>query len=58
VRPSPAVPEWERIVQEMQLVAERIVRGRMPVPQALQALNARTDAMLEKRRWLLDRGAS
>ena len=58
VRPSPAVPEWERIVQEMQLVAERIVRGRVPVPQALQALNARTDAMLEKRRWLLDRGAS
>jgi multiple sugar transport system substrate-binding protein len=55
VRPSPAVPEWERIVQEMQLMAERVVRGREAVPQALQALNARVDGILEKRRWLLER---
>jgi multiple sugar transport system substrate-binding protein len=39
----------------MQLMAERVVRGREAVPQALQALNARVDGILEKRRWLLER---
>ncbi len=56
-RPTPKVPEWERIVNEMQLAAERVVRGREPPDQALRELDARTDAILEKRRWMLARRA-
>ena len=56
VRPAPKVPEWERIVNEMQLMAEQVVRGRMDVDQATAALDRRVDAILEKRRWLLARG--
>jgi len=59
VRPTPAVPEWERIVNEMQLVAEQVVRGGIPIGQAPAELDRRVDAMLEKRRWMLDhRGRS
>lgn len=58
VRPAPKVPEWERIVNEMQLTAEQVARGRMDVDQALRALDARVDAILEKRRWMLAREAS
>ncbi|MEN5117270.1 sugar ABC transporter substrate-binding protein [Luteimonas sp. TWI662] len=52
VRPTPKVLEWERIVQEMRLASERVVRGGMPQDQALQALDARVDTLLEKRRWV------
>ena len=55
VRPAPAVPEWERIVNEMQVVAEQVVRGRLSVEQAPEELDRRVDAMLEKRRWMLAR---
>ena len=56
VRPAPKVPEWERIVNEMQIAAEQVVRGRADVEQATLALDRRVDAMLEKRRWMLARG--
>lgn len=56
VRPTPKVPEWERIVNEMQLTAEQVVRGGMDVEQATRALDRRVDAILEKRRWMLARG--
>jgi len=52
-KPTPKVPEWERIVNEMQLAAERIVRGHESVDHVLEQLDARTDAILEKRRWIL-----
>jgi len=55
VRPAPAVPEWERIVNEMQLVAEQVVRGGLAIEDAPAELDRRVDAMLEKRRWILDR---
>jgi multiple sugar transport system substrate-binding protein len=55
VRPAPAVPEWERIVNEMQLVAEQVVRGGLAIEAAPAELDRRVDAMLEKRRWILDR---
>lgn len=55
VRPAPAVPEWERIVNEMQVVAEQVVRGRLALAEAPRELDQRVDAMLEKRRWMLDR---
>jgi len=55
VKPAPQVPEWERIATEMRLVAERAVRRRLSVDEAVRDLNSRTDRILEKRRWLLAR---
>lgn len=52
----PAVPEWERIVGEMQLVAEQTVRGQFDVAAATREIDRRVDRILLKRRWLLDRG--
>ncbi|WP_374943080.1 extracellular solute-binding protein [Sphingomonas sp.] len=52
----PAVPEWERIVTEVQLVAEHMVRGEYGVDAATREMDKRVDRILEKRRWLLDRG--
>ena len=56
-KPSPAVPEWERIAQEMQLVATRAVAERWSVEHATATLDARVDAFLAKRRWMLERAA-
>jgi multiple sugar transport system substrate-binding protein len=56
-KPSPAVPEWERIAQEMQLVAARAVHDRWSVDQATATLDARVDGFLAKRRWMLERAA-
>jgi multiple sugar transport system substrate-binding protein len=55
VKPTPQVPEWERIVTEMQLVAARAAHGDMTVDEAATEIDRRTDAILEKRRWILDR---
>lgn len=52
VKPTPKVLEWERIVQEMRLVTERVVRGGETQEQAVQDLDARVDEILEKRRWI------
>jgi multiple sugar transport system substrate-binding protein len=57
VRPAPKVPEWERIANEMRVVAERAARGALSVEQAAQELDARADRILEKRRWMLARHA-
>ena len=57
VRPAPAVPEWERIAQEMQLLAQRAVFERQTPLAMATALDARVDGFLEKRRWMLDRQA-
>ena len=51
----PAVPEWQRIVTEMQLVAEHMVRGEYGVDAATAEMDRRVDRILQKRRWLLDR---
>lgn len=55
-KPTPRVPEWERITDEMKLVAEQMVRGRLTVDQAAVEMDRRVDAILEKRRWMLDHG--
>lgn len=55
VRPTPAVPEWERVMQEMQLAAARVVGGRESLDTAVRRLDARVDGILEKRRWMLSR---
>lgn len=52
----PKVPEWERIVTEMQVVAERMVRGHYSVDEAAAEIDRRADRLLEKRRWMLAKG--
>jgi multiple sugar transport system substrate-binding protein len=58
VKPAPKVPEWERIATEMRLVAERAVHGELTVAQAAAEIDARTNRILEKRRWMLARGGN
>ncbi len=52
----PKVPEWERIVTEMQIVAERMLRGEYTVAAAGAEINRRADRLLEKRRWMIEQG--
>ncbi len=58
VRSPPKVPEWERIAQEMRMAAERVVQGTSTVEQAMVDLDRRADAILEKRRWMMDRATT
>lgn len=53
VKPAPAVLEWERIAVAMQRVAEQLVRGQGAPAPLLAGLDAEVDAILAKRRWLL-----
>lgn len=55
-RPLPKVPEWERVVNEMQIVADRMVRGEFTVRGAAAEMDARVDAIIAKRRWMIERG--
>ncbi|MFZ5465687.1 MAG: extracellular solute-binding protein [Pseudomonadota bacterium] len=55
VRGVPAIPEWERIATLVMRHAERAARGLEGADEALAAIDAETDALLEKRRWLMDR---
>jgi multiple sugar transport system substrate-binding protein len=52
----PKIVEWERIQIEVQLVAERMVRGHLTIPQALAAIDTRIDDILAKRRALVAAG--
>ena len=52
VRAAPKLPEWERIFQEMQRAAERVVQRVQSIDAATTELDAWVDALLEKRRWL------
>lgn len=52
VKATPKVLEWERIVQEMRLVTERVVRGGESQENAVQELDKRVDDILAKRRWI------
>jgi multiple sugar transport system substrate-binding protein len=55
-RAQPKVPEWERIVTDMRLMAEQVVRGDESVDAGSAALDQEVDELLQKRRWLLARG--
>ena len=55
VRSPPKVPEWERIATEMRLTGERVVQGVQTVDEAVVALDRKTDEILAKRRWMLER---
>lgn len=52
--PAPKVPEWERIAQEMRIVGEQLANHRLTVDEAAAELDLRADAILAKRRWMLD----
>jgi multiple sugar transport system substrate-binding protein len=54
VKPTPAVPEWERIAVMMQQVAARAVAGELTVDQAAAEMDRQADIILAKRRSLLD----
>lgn len=54
-KPAPKVPEWERIADQLRLVAEQVVYGQLDVDAAARELDRRTDAILEKRRWMMAR---
>lgn len=52
--PAPKVPEWERIAQEMRIVGEQLANHKVTVDEAAAELDRRADAILAKRRWMLD----
>ena len=54
--PNRNLPEWDRIAPQVQLVAERVVRGGLSLDAAVVEMDRRADAILAKRRWLLDTG--
>lgn len=58
VESPPKVSEWERIAQEMRIVSERAVIEGSRADAVAAELDRRADAILAKRRWMLDRKAS
>lgn len=54
--PPPAVPEWERIGQQMRIVGERAVAGEISPALFRATLDADTDRILARRRELLAQG--
>ena len=53
----PRVPECEQIALRVAEAAEQVVRGARDLDSALALLDRDVDRILEKRRWMLDRGA-
>ncbi|QSA98764.1 sugar ABC transporter substrate-binding protein [Methylococcus sp. EFPC2] len=53
----PQIPEWEHVANKLAEYAEKAVRGEMSEDQALQALDRDVDRILEKRRWLMEKGS-
>ncbi len=58
VQATPTIPEWERIATKISEHAEDVVRGDVELDAALAALDRDVDAILEKRRWMLERAAA
>jgi len=58
VRATPKIPEWERIAALLTDYADAAVRERMTPDEALGALDTDVDAVLAKRRWMLQRRAA
>lgn len=57
-RTPPPIAEWERIAQAIARHAEAAARGMVDADAAVTRLDAEVDAILAKRRWLLERGAA
>jgi multiple sugar transport system substrate-binding protein len=56
VRATPKIPEWEQIADRVAARAEAAVRGGLDADATAAALDRDVDALLEKRRWLRERG--
>ena len=54
---DPHIVEWERVRSEVQLVAERVVRGQLSIDEGLAEMDRRVDRQLAKRRGLVEAGA-
>ena len=54
VQPLPQVPEYEQIATAIADRAEAAARGATNIPAALTQLDQKADALLEKRRWMLN----
>jgi multiple sugar transport system substrate-binding protein len=52
----PIIVEWERIRLEVQIIAERVVRGGLTIEEGLVAMDMRVDALLAQRRRLVVAG--
>jgi multiple sugar transport system substrate-binding protein len=57
VQAPPAVPEWEQIATKILDHAEQAIRGGVPGDTVLARLEGDVNRLLEKRRWLLQRGS-
>jgi len=55
--PPPAVPEWERIAQQLRIVGERAVAGQLSAEAFRATMDADTDRILARRRALLAEAA-
>lgn len=53
---DPMIVEWEQVRDQVQIFGERAVRGLMTIAEALAALDVRVDAILAKRRSLVQAG--
>jgi multiple sugar transport system substrate-binding protein len=56
VAPIPKVPEWEQIASAIFDRGEAAARGAVAPAVALRELDTRANELLEKRRWMLERG--
>jgi multiple sugar transport system substrate-binding protein len=57
MRATPKIPEWEQLTSKLVERAEVAIRGRTSIDAALAGLDADANALLEKRRWMLQRAA-
>ena len=55
---TPKVPEWEQIATKVFEHGERAVRGNQTSQQAMAALDRDVNAILAKRRWMMDQKAA
>jgi multiple sugar transport system substrate-binding protein len=55
VAPLPRVPEWEQITTKIMAAGQAVIAGQKSVDDAVEDLEREVDALLEKRRWMLDR---
>lgn len=58
VRATPKIPEWERIAAAITRHTELALRSDAPADDVLAALDRDVDAILEKRRWMLEQAAA
>lgn len=54
-KPTPLLPEWERIATLVGERLEAVIRGQTELEPTLEKLDLEVDALLEKRRYLLEK---